>query len=86
MPELNSAGTRLLRYITERNPVYLVSAMLMFAGIYLAIQPQEQELQNLKAILATFGALEIYEFLLAGIIVFLLKTRRILDDAAKVFL
>ncbi len=83
--ERSHAGSRFVRYIIERNPVYLVSAMLMFAGIYLAIQPQDQEIGNLKAILATFGALEVYEFLLVGIIVFLVQTRRILDDAAKVF-
>ncbi|MDP6505801.1 MAG: hypothetical protein QF886_19425, partial [Planctomycetota bacterium] len=69
--ERSHAGSRVVRYIIERNPVYLVSAMLMFAGIYLAIQPQEQEIGNLRAILATFGALEVYEFLHVGIIVFL---------------
>ena len=79
-------GRRLLRHVVRANPAYLLSAVLMIAGVYTIVEPGKQQLGNLPAILATFSTLQVYELLLVGIAVFLVCSRRVYDDGATVVL
>ena len=79
-------GRGLVRHIVRHNPAYLVSALLMIAGVYSILQPSRQELGNLSAILATFATFQVYELLLVAIVVFLVCSRRVMDDGATVAL
>jgi hypothetical protein len=73
-----------LEFIVRHNPAYLISALLMFSGIYMVVQPSRQHVGQLTSILATFGTLEVYEALLLAVAVFLVCFRKVLDDGATV--
>lgn len=76
----------LLRLIVRNNPAYLISAAMMIAGVYTILQPRDQSLGKLSAILATFSTFQVYEFLLVGIALFLVCVRRVMDDGATLVL
>jgi len=78
--------TKLLSGIVRGNPVYLLSALLMIAGIDGVLRPEDQTVGNVHSILATFITLEVYEVLLIAIAVFLVCFRKVMDDGATVVL
>jgi len=63
--------TKLLSGIVRGNPVYLLSALLMIAGIDAVLRPDDQVVGNVDSILGTFITLEVYEVLLIAIAAFL---------------
>ena len=79
-------GRWLLGHLVRHNPAYLISAALMLAGVYTIIRPGEQELGNLPAILATYSIFQVYELLLVGIALLLIRRLRVLDDGATLVL
>jgi len=70
----------------RHNPAYLLSAVLMIAGVYTVVEPGRQTQGNLTAILATFSAFEAYELLLVGIALYLVCLRKVTDDGATLVL
>ncbi len=64
------------------NPAYILSAVLMIAGVYTIVEPGRQTLGNLPAILATFSVLEAYELVLVGIALYLVCLLDVTDDGA----
>jgi len=78
--------TKLLSGIVRGNPVYLLSALLMIAGIDAVLRPDDQVVGNVDSILGTFITLEVYEVLLIAIAAFLVCFRKVMDDGATVVL
>ena len=72
--------------VWRHNPAYLISAVLMILGVYTIVQPGSQAFGNLPAILATFSTFQVYELLLVGIALFLIRWRRVMDDGATLVL
>ena len=85
-PVLCKAGRWLATHLVRYNPAYILSAALMIAGVYTILEPGEQALGNLPAILATFSTFQVYELLLVGIALFLIRRLGVMDDGATLVL
>lgn len=77
---------RLVRSLHSRNPFYLLSAVCMLTGCYALSRAIGLQPGNWKPLVELIGVLQIYEFVLLGLAMFLSKQDRMPGDARMAFL
>jgi hypothetical protein len=70
----------LTKFIVDRNPFYLLSAVMMFAGVRVILSALEVKPGDLKSLLVLIGVLNTYEALVIGLALFLITRRGLLRD------
>lgn len=75
-----------VRSLHERNPFYLASVISMLAGCYAMSRSLGEAPGQWKPLVSLMGVLQIYELVLLGLAVFLLRRVRLERDARMAFL
>lgn len=70
----------LMQFIVDRNPFYLFSAVCMFAGCRMIIGALDVAAGDTRKLLLLIGTLNLYEFLLIGLALFLIVRRGLHRD------
>ena len=77
---------KLVRFLHERNPFYLLSVVSMLAGCYAMIRGLGETPGQWKPLVSLMGILQIYELVLLGLAVVLLRRVRLERDARMAFM
>jgi hypothetical protein len=80
--ERHEAFDRVLQLLSKHNPFYLLSALSMLAGCYTLAHALRLEAGQSWKLLVLLGTLHVYEFLLIGLALFLIKRRALPRDGA----
>lgn len=83
---LRAAARKALELTIRHNPAYLLSALLMLLGMRAIVQPGSNQAGRLPAILAAYGTLQVYEFLLVAIALVVACRLFIWDDGRTLVL
>ncbi len=75
-----ACSPRCARWTLRRNPMYLMSAVLMAVGARLLLVTPAGAAGDIKLILATLAVLQVYEWAVSGILVLLHRYRRSPED------
>lgn len=84
--EIYAYSARCAEWTLRRNPMYLMSAVLMAVGARLFLVGPTNAPGDIKLILVTLGALQVYEWAVGGILVLLHRYRRSLEDQPSLLL
>src|SRR5690348_12261067 len=76
----------LLRFLVHHNPFYLLSALCMIAGCYALNSALQTRSGELPKLLLLMGTLQLYEFLLVGLGVYLIVKHRLDRDGRTLLL
>src|ERR671913_2259379 len=76
----------LLRFLVHHNPFYLLSALCMIAGCYALNAVLDVRSGQVKSILVLVGTLNLYEFMLLGLGVYLIRRRNVVRDGRTLLL
>jgi hypothetical protein len=76
----SSSLLRFLRFIHDRNPFYLLSALCMFVGFRVVLGALNSAPADWKTLLLLIGTLHVYEAVIIGLALFLILKRGLLRD------
>lgn len=85
-PNARSQSRRLLHWIIERNPTYLVSACLTAAGARMLLVGPADATGDLALILTTLGLVQLYMWAVGAILLVLHRARRSPEDRPSLLL
>ncbi len=77
---------RTFEWFVYRNPMYLLSAACMAAGSWMLLESRSGRAGDLARIILTLGVLELYEALVATILIVLHRSRRSPEDEPSLLL
>src|SRR5258707_13269844 len=75
VPKAPRRGSSLWRFIVDRNPFFLLSAVMMFAGVRVILAALQVAPGDLKHLLLLIGVLNAYEALVIGLALYLITRR-----------
>lgn len=73
-------GGSFWRFIHDRNPFYLLSAICMFAGYRMILGAMDTPPGDVGGLVPLIGVLNLYEFALIGLALFLIQRRGLIRD------
>lgn len=85
-PGLRGGAARLLLWLVRRNPTYLISAMLVAAGVRMLLVDADASPGGVGLILATLGILQLYEWVVSGLLIVLHRWGRSPEDKPSLML
>jgi hypothetical protein len=80
MPAGSSPLLRVLRFIHDRNPFYLLSALCMFVGFRIVLGALNSAPADWKSLLLLIATLHVYEAVIIALALFLILKRGLLRD------
>jgi hypothetical protein len=81
MPAGSSHLLRVLRFIHDRNPFYLLSALCMFVGFRIVLAALNSAPADWKTLLLLIATLHVYEAVIIALALFLILKRGLVRDA-----
>src|SRR5215212_8922104 len=73
-------------FLVHHNPFYLLSALCMIAGCYALNSGLDVRSGQVRSILVLVGTLNVYEFMLLGLGVYLIRRRNVVRDGRTLLL
>src|SRR3954447_9484059 len=70
----------LMRFIVDRNPFYLLSAVMMFAGVRVILSALQLKPGDLRHLLLLIGVLNAYEAAVIALALYLITRRGLVRD------
>lgn len=83
---LRGVAARVLGWLVHRNPAYLISAMLVAGGVRMLLVDAAASPGEIGLILATLGILQLYEWVVSGLLVVLHRWGRSPEDKPSLLL